>query len=315
MESPRRAYGVESGARRHPYRQTDPEARESHEEQVLIGHLDQVAVGTEFESRRSLYDAGVHRALQAGIVGRAAEGAESIVLSGGYPDDEDFGEFVIYTGSGGRDPNTGRQVADQHFVKQNKALVTSHLRGLPVRVIRGGRHNEFAPHSGFRYDGTYRVGRYWREEGRDGFQICRFRLEALAPDELPDRITSSKVVTRSAVTVQRIVRDTAMSRRVKGWHGYCCQVCGITLECIGGLYAEGAHIRPLGKPHNGPDTEDNLLCLCPNHHVLFDAGGFTIDEAYLIDGIDGIDGKLRTIPRHQLNQKHLEYHRNLWRSE
>jgi hypothetical protein len=36
---------------------------------------------------------------------------------------------------------------------------------------------------------------------------------------------------------------------------------------------EAAHIRPLGAPHNGPDTWDNTLCLCPNHHVPFDHSG------------------------------------------
>lgn len=37
-------------------------------------------------------------------------------------------------------------------------------------------------------------------------------------------------------------------------------------------YAEAAHIRALGSPHNGPDVIENVLCLCPNHHVLFDNG-------------------------------------------
>lgn len=278
----------------------------------MIGPLDDIEVGQIFADRRELYDAGVHRATQAGIVGKAAEGAESIVLSGGYPDDQDFGDYIIYTGSGGRDQNTGKQIADQHFEKQNRALVTSHLSGLPVRVIRGGKHKEFAPEAGYRYDGLYRVDRYWREAGRDGFQICRFRLDAFVPDELPEKMASSKGATRSTTTIQRIVRDTAMSRRVKEWHGYACQVCGITLQCVGGSYAEGAHIRPLGKPHNGPDTEDNLLCLCPNHHVLFDAGGFTINDDL---SLNGIDGNLHTVSRHHLDPRQLDYHRNLWRTD
>ena len=41
--------------------------------------------------------------------------------------------------------------------------------------------------------------------------------------------------------------------------------------------AIGAHIKDLGRPHNGPDTEENVLCLCPNHHALFDRYGFYID--------------------------------------
>ena len=50
---------------------------------------------------------------------------------------------------------------------------------------------------------------------------------------------------------------------------------------------EGAHIRPLGAPHNGPDTLDNTLCLCPNHHVLFDHSGITIDEELSLVGVEG----------------------------
>jgi hypothetical protein len=34
-------------------------------------------------------------------------GAESIVVSGGYEDDEDHGDTIIYTGHGGNDPQTG----------------------------------------------------------------------------------------------------------------------------------------------------------------------------------------------------------------
>jgi SAD/SRA domain len=48
-----------------------------------IGEIAGVAPGSTFTSRRELYDAGVHRALQAGIVGAASTGAESVVLSGG----------------------------------------------------------------------------------------------------------------------------------------------------------------------------------------------------------------------------------------
>jgi len=58
---------------------------------------------TVYANRRALRAAGIHRALQAGIVGTRAAGAESIVLSGGYEDDKDFGNMIIYTGHGGRD--------------------------------------------------------------------------------------------------------------------------------------------------------------------------------------------------------------------
>lgn len=34
----------------------------------------------------------------------------------------------------------------------------------------------------------------------------------------------------------------------------------------------------LGTLHDEPDTADNILCLSPNHHVLFDYGGFTVNQ-------------------------------------
>ena len=62
---------------------------------MAIGALPDISIGQLFNSRRELYEAGVHRAREAGIVGRSEVGAESMVLSGGYADDEDYGEIII----------------------------------------------------------------------------------------------------------------------------------------------------------------------------------------------------------------------------
>ena len=45
--------------------------------------------------------------------GSQADGADSIVVSGGYEDDEDDGDTIIYTGHGGNDANSKKQIADQ----------------------------------------------------------------------------------------------------------------------------------------------------------------------------------------------------------
>ncbi len=74
----------------------------------------------------------------------------SIVLSGGYVDDEDMGDVIIYTGEGGRDPNSGQQIADQQLVSGNMALAENHLSGIPFRVHRGKAHVSDMP-EGFRY--------------------------------------------------------------------------------------------------------------------------------------------------------------------
>lgn len=80
----------------------------------------------------------------------------------------------------------------------------------------------------------------------------------------------------------RILRDTVLSREVKVANQYRCQICSQTLKLTDGkLYAESHHIKPLGAPHNGPDVRENILCVCPNHHVLLDYGAIKLDEAQL----------------------------------
>lgn len=93
-----------------------------------------------------------------------------------------------------------------------------------------------------------------------------------------------------------------------------CQICGIALETIGGIrYAETTHIRGLGIPHNGPDTLNNILCLCPNHRILFDLGAVTIDDnLQVVDKITGeLIDDLRVTPKHRVDLSFIRYHRDL----
>lgn len=84
----------------------------------------------------------------------------------------------------------------------------------------------------------------------------------------------------------RILRDTVLAREVKTTNQYRCQICGQTLMLKAGEpYAEAHHIKPLGTPHNGPDVRENILCVCPNHHILLDYGAIKLDKAQL-KGID-----------------------------
>ena len=59
-------------------------------------------------------------------------------------------------------------------------MVYNKIHALPVRVIRGARHpSPYAPVAGYRYDGLYMVEHYWREIGKSGFYIWRFRLRKI----------------------------------------------------------------------------------------------------------------------------------------
>jgi putative restriction endonuclease len=278
----------------------------------IFGHVPGYPEGSLFEDRAELHATGVHRHLQAGIAGSQKEGAESIVLSGGYEDDRDFGDTIIYTGYGGRDPETGRQTHDQPFTRWNRALAYSSQNGLPVRVIRGSNHDSrYSPATGYSYDGLYAVEKFWHDTGKSGFRIWRFRLTKIPEKTVPGQRIAEEPAGYSAAARQelrasRIVRDTAQSRRIKALHNHSCQICGVRLECPAGPYAEAAHIRPLGTPHDGPDTADNILCLCPNHHVLFDNGAISVAEDL---SLIGAPGSLTVHKDHRINRDHLAYHR------
>ena len=283
----------------------------------IFGDIKGFYEGDTFKNRIDLSLSGIHRPIQAGISGSQIEGADSIVLSGGYEDDEDYGDIVIYTGHGGRDLKSGKQVADQQLKKQNLALAISCQQGLPVRVIRGENHkSSFSPDQGYRFDGLYRIEDYWKEIGINGLIIWRFKLRKIIFEDIDNQLFQENIVEenqsnykntqRIQSQVSRIIRDTALSRQVKEMYQYSCQVCRLSIITNSGLYAEAAHIKPLGIPHNGPDTLSNLLCLCPNHHVKFDFGGFTIEDDFTLVGEPGV---LTINVNHKIEREFLEYHR------
>ncbi|GBG84211.1 hypothetical protein CBR_g38183 [Chara braunii] len=140
-----------------------------------------VLVGECWEDRMECRQWGAHLPHVAGISGQSESGAQSVCLSGGYADDEDHGEWFLYTGSGGRDLSgnkrtTSVQSFDQEFTKLNRALLLSCKRGFPLRVVRSHKEKRsaYAPIRGVRYDGIYRVEKCWRKKAEQGTLICRY---------------------------------------------------------------------------------------------------------------------------------------------
>jgi hypothetical protein len=135
-----------------------------------------VVEGTLFASRNELCDSGVHGVRMQGIW--TSEGRViGIVLNGGYEDDIDLGDVIVYTGDGGRDPNTGKQIEDQGFTSGNRGLVIAKALKTPIRVTRGWKcKSDQAPAKGFRYDGLYDVGTYEYVRGSEGYFVWRFTL-------------------------------------------------------------------------------------------------------------------------------------------
>ncbi|XP_041430931.1 E3 ubiquitin-protein ligase UHRF1 isoform X2 [Xenopus laevis] len=162
------------------------------------GPIPGVPVGTLWKFRVQVSESGVHRPHVAGIHGRSNDGSYSLVLAGGYEDDVDNGNEFTYTGSGGRDlsgnKRTAEQSCDQKLSNMNRALALNcsapindkegsiakdWRAGKPVRVVRnskGRKHSKYAPEEGNRYDGIYKVVKYWPEKGKSGFLVWRYLL-------------------------------------------------------------------------------------------------------------------------------------------
>ncbi|XP_034628998.1 E3 ubiquitin-protein ligase UHRF2 isoform X2 [Trachemys scripta elegans] len=111
---------------------------------------------------------------------------------------QDRGDEFTYTGSGGRDLSGNKRIGehsfDQTLTHMNRALALNcdaplddkngaesknWRAGKPVRVVRsskGRRISKYAPEEGNRYDGIYKVVKYWPEIGKCGFLVWRYLL-------------------------------------------------------------------------------------------------------------------------------------------
>ncbi|MFC5301179.1 HNH endonuclease [Azospira restricta] len=103
---------------------------------------------------------------------------------------------------------------------------------------------------------------------------------------------------RLLIETYRVLRDTELARKIKALHKNICQLCGQTVMLKdGATYAEAHHIKPLGSPHNGPDVAENIVVLCPNHHVMLDYGTIPLE---------GKD--LRSSQGHVIGGAYIAYH-------
>jgi putative restriction endonuclease len=274
---------------------------------VAYGAIPGVPINSHFTNRRSLYDAGVHRDIRRGICGGGfpGRGAESIVLSGGYEDDLDLGDLVYYTGIGKRDRD-GVLTGDQEFSGLNRSLASNVDSGQPVRLIRAeGKSLSFA--------GLFLVEDAFLRLGRSGFMICQYRLRAFDHSDAAVQLTpSSTSPTRVLTTHYRLVRDASIPTQVKRLYDFRCQVCGVRIVTLAGPYSEGAHLVPLGGGAAGPDIVENVLSLCPNHHVMLDHGGLYFDEEWIVRDRNGERiGALEIHPNHGLRDTFATEHRRL----
>ncbi|KAK9052661.1 hypothetical protein SSX86_029291 [Deinandra increscens subsp. villosa] len=179
-----------------------------------------VLVGETWEDRMECRQWGAHLPHVAGISGQSDYGAQSVALSGGYEDDEDHGEWFLYTGSGGRDLSGNKrtnktQSFDQKFEKYNEALRVSCRKGYPVRVVRSHKEKRsaYAPEKGVRYDGIYRIEKCWRKPGIQGYKVCRYLFVRCDNDPAPWTSDESGDLPRPLPSIKELDNATDVTDR------------------------------------------------------------------------------------------------------
>ncbi|XP_020102452.1 histone-lysine N-methyltransferase, H3 lysine-9 specific SUVH6-like [Ananas comosus] len=157
--------------------------------EAVLGNVPGVEVGDEFHYRVELSIVGLHRPYQGGIDSVVKNGlrlATSIVASGGYPDDIDSSDILIYSGAGGK-PAGKKEAEDQKLERGNLALKNSIDMQTPVRVIHGFKEHKGSDSSDgrikmvstFTYAGLYLVEKYWSEKGPHGVSVFKFQLRRM----------------------------------------------------------------------------------------------------------------------------------------
>ncbi|KAI9012629.1 PUA-like domain-containing protein [Phycomyces nitens] len=194
-----------------------------------VGHIPGIRCGQSWTYRMKCSEWGIHRSPVGGISGATKSGAVSVVLSGGYEDDKDNGEEFFYTGSGGRDlegnKRLGDHCGDQELTRFNLALAKTcaakidstvgaeaedWTKSRPIRVCRTSnlaKHNpEYAPESGVRYDGLYKIVKYWPDTGKSGHRVWRYLFRRDDTEPAPWTEAGKRIVDQHGVRL--IAQDT-----------------------------------------------------------------------------------------------------------
>ncbi len=107
-------------------------------------------------------------------------------------------------------------------------------------------------------------------------------------------------ITRIRRELDIILRKKYLVYKIKNLYNNTCQICSTQLE-IGKnkYYSEVHHIIPLGKPYNGSDTLENMICVCPNCHIRLDYKAIPLSIDFF------------RIIKHTISSENIEFHNSL----
>ncbi|XP_013454650.2 histone-lysine N-methyltransferase, H3 lysine-9 specific SUVH6 [Medicago truncatula] len=175
----------------------------------ILGSVPGVEVGDEFQYRVELNIIGLHREIQGGIDYVKQKDkilATSIVDSGGYADDLNNSDVLIYTGQRGNVTSSDKEPEDQKLERGNLALKNSSVVKNSVRVIRGSESMD-GKSKKYVYDGLYVVESCWQDIGPHGkliYKFCLRRIPGQPELSFKEVKKSKKFKTREGLCVEDI---------------------------------------------------------------------------------------------------------------
>lgn len=104
-------------------------------------------------------------------------------------------------------------------------------------------------------------------------EIQQIISKRINKDEIIQELKSlnPKLPIQIEFTGKTFKRDNKTTTQLKFLRDFKCQMCETKIpKKDGSFYIEAAHITR--KSYKGPETPDNILILCPNHHKEFDFG-------------------------------------------
>lgn len=127
-------------------------------------------------------------------------------------------------------------------------------------------------------------------------EYTKFSREQLLKIDEEFYLNDEEIVLRRLRTSNLLVRNRKLTQELKKIYSSKCQICNGQIRIDQhNYYIEAHHIKPLGEPHNGPDLMENMLCVCPNCHVLLDYNAIILN-------LDNM------VIKHKIDKQYVDYH-------
>ncbi|XP_066356108.1 histone-lysine N-methyltransferase, H3 lysine-9 specific SUVH3-like isoform X2 [Miscanthus floridulus] len=147
----------------------------------IIGPVPGVEIGDIFFFRIEMCIVGLHAPAMAGIdyisakhAGKDEILAVSIISSGGYENDDNDMNILVYTGQGGNSRHKDKH--DQKLERGNLALMNSMKKKNLIRVVRSAQDPFCNSSKIYIYDGLYWVEDSWTDRAKNGFSVFKYKL-------------------------------------------------------------------------------------------------------------------------------------------